>query len=470
MTLTTDARPAVLSRLAADGPAPAAQEPYPDRGQAWFAVTALALVNMMSYVERQIPTLMFAPIKRDFHLTDTQVSLLAGIAFVLFYVGCGLFIGRLADHANRKRIIAVGIVLWSFATISCGLAQSFVRLFIGRVMVGVGEATLGPSATSLISDYFPRDKLAAALSVYTCAQYLGAGFALVVGGLAIQVVGALPQPTLPVIGVLHPWQTTFLVVGVVGMAVIVPVLAVREPARRGRIEAQRAALPLSHTLAFMRLNWKTLAAIYAAFSISSAAGFGTVAWVPTYFVRVHHWAAHDIGYVYGLMLALEGAAGVLAGARFAGWLAERGYRDAYLRAPLIVLTVAGVPAALATLMPTAGASFAFLAFSTFLSSFPVAVIIAALQVITPNQMRAQVIALYFFLANIFGVGLGPTIVAAITDYVYRDEMAVGYSLATAIAVITPIVAILIWLGLAPYRESLARAAAWAAPSDQHGTA
>jgi MFS family permease len=470
MTLTTDARTAVLSGLAADSPTPVVQEPYPARSQAWFVVGALALTNMMSYVERQIPTLMFAPIKHDFHLSDTQVSLLAGFAFVLFYVGCGLFIGRLADHANRKRIISIGIVLWSMATISCGLAQSFVRLFFGRVMVGVGEATLGPSAISLLSDYFPRDKLAGALSVYTGAQYLGAGFALVVGGLAIQVVSALPQPHLPFMGVLHPWQTTFLVVGAVGLAVIIPMLFVQEPPRRGRLAAREKALPLSETIVFMRQNWKTLGAVYAAFSISSAAGFGTVAWVPTYFVRVHHWAAHDIGYVYGLMLALLGGAGVLAGARFADWLAGRGYRDAYLRAPLITLTIAGVPAVLATLMPTAQASFAFLIFSTFLSSFPVAVVIAALQVITPNQMRAQVIALYFFLANIFGVGLGPTIVAAITDYVYRDEMAVGYSLATAIAVITPIVAILVWLGLAPYRESLKRAAAWAAPSDQHGTA
>ena len=468
MTLTTDAQPAVLSRLPADNSPPAAQEPYPARSQAWFVVCALALTNMMSYVERQIPTLMFAPIKHDFHLSDTQVSLLAGFAFVLFYVGCGLFIGRLADHANRKRIITVGIILWSMATISCGMAQSFVRLFVGRMMVGVGEATLGPSAVSLLSDYFPRERLAAALSVYTGAQYLGAGFALVIGGLAIQAVSALPQPHLPFLGALHPWQTTFLVVGAVGMLVLVPMLFVKEPPRHGRLEAQKTSLPLSHTLAFMRQNWKTLGAIYAAFSISSAAGFGTVAWVPTYFVRVHHWAAHDIGYVYGLMLAVLGCAGVLSGARFADWLAARGHQDAYLRAPLITLCIAGVPAALATLMPTAQASFFFLVFSTFLSSFPVAVIIAALQVITPNQMRAQVVALYFFLANIFGVGLGPTIVAAITDYVYRNEMAVGYSLATTIVVITPVVALLVWLGLAPYRESLARAATWAVPTDRHG--
>lgn len=473
MTISSDAQPGVLSRLTAEASLPAAHEPYPARGQAWFVVGALALTNMMSYVERQIPTLMFAPIKHDFGLSDTQVSLLAGFAFVLFYVGFGLFIGRLADRANRKRIIAVGIVMWSLATISCGLAQSFARLFFGRVMVGVGEATLGPSAISMLSDYFPREKLAGALSIYTGAQYLGAGFALVVGGLAIQIVSALPQPHLPVIGVLHPWQTTFLFVGVVGMAVILPILFVKEPRRRGLARSQDGAhpsLPLSHTLAFLRQNWKTLGSIYVSFSISAAAGFGTVAWVPTYFIRVHHWAAHDIGYVYGLLFAFFGCAGVLSGARFAEWMAARGYKDAYLRAPLIALCAASVPAALATLMPNAPASFFFLVFGTYLSSFPVAAVIAALQVITPNQMRGQVVALYFFLANIFGVGLGPTIVAAITDYVYRNEMAVGYSLATAIAIITPTFAIILWIGLSHYCASLERASAWTTPSGEQETA
>jgi MFS family permease len=104
-------------------------------------------------------------------------------------------------------------------------------------------------------------------------------------------------------------------------------------------------------------------------------------------------------------------------------------------------------------------------FSTFLSSFPVALIIASLQLITPNQMRGQIVSLYFFVANIFGVGLGPTLVAMITDYVYHDEMAIGYSLATATAVITPIVAFILWLGLRPYRDSLARAAAWSGRSE-----
>ena len=462
--------PAAGFRNEAATSTPVEKEPFPGARTAWYVTGALAVTNMVSYVERQIPTLMFGPIKHDFGLSDTMVSLLAGFAFVLFYVGFGLFIGRLADRTSRKRIIAAGIVLWGFATMSCGLARSFIQLFLGRVMVGVGEATLGPSAISMLSDYFPTGKLARAVSVYTGAQYLGAGFALVLGGLAIHVVDSLRQPVLPLVGPLHPWQTTFLVVGAIGMLVIVPVLFITEPKRRGLLNAPSGvssrSLPLADTVMFVRQNWRTLGAHFSAFSISSALGFGTVAWMPTYFIRNHHWAAHDIGYVYGLMLAVLGGAGVLAGARFGEWLASRGFRDAYFRAPLITLSLTGIPAALATLMPNAEASLILLVFSTFLSSFPVALIIASLQLITPNQMRGQVVSLYFFVANIFGVGLGPTLVAMITDYIYHDEMAIGYSLATATAIITPIVAFILWFGLSPYRDSLARAATWDGQSDE----
>lgn len=458
MASVTETSPAQAMTGADAGVLPA---PYPDQSYAWFVVGALSLTNMVSYVERQIPTLLFTPIKADFALNDTEVSLLAGFAFVVFYVAFGLVSGRLADRAKRQRIIAIGIVLWGLATMSCGLARSFIQLFLGRVLVGVGEATLGPSAISMLSDYFPREKLARALSLYTGAQYLGAGFALVVGGAAIQIVSDLPAPHLPVIGTLHPWQTTFLIVGALGMLVIVPMLFVKEPPRRGLMGGADAAqaVPFRETLAFMRLNWKTFTAHFAGFSISAAIGFGTVVWMPSYFIRVHHWAAHDIGYVYGLMLALLGGAGVLAGARFAEWLGRR-YPDAYFRAPAITLSLTAIPGTLAVLMPTDGLAFAFLVVATFLSSFPVAVIIAALQVITPNQMRGQIVAMYFFLGNVLGLGVGPTIVAAITDYVFHDEMMVGASIATVTAVVTPIVVgLLIW-GLKPYRESLARAAAW----------
>jgi MFS family permease len=437
-------------------------EVFPAPRVAWYVVGSLALINMVSYIERQIPTLLFTPIKKEFALSDTQVSLLAGFAFVLFYVGFGLVIGRLADRLDRKRIIGIGVVLWSLATMSCGLANSFAQLFTARVMVGVGEATLGPSASSMLSDYFPRGKLARALSVYTGAQYLGAGLALIVGSLAIQIVSRMPPPVLPYVGQIAPWQTTFLVVGLFGSLVLLPFLFVREPRRLG-VTGQAAAgqgVPFGELLAFMKLNWRTLTAHFAAFSIVSTLGFGTVAWMPTYFIRVHHWPAHDIGYVYGMMLAVLGAAGVVAGARFAHWLARLGYRDVYLRAPLITIVLTAIPASLAVLMPTAPASLALLVVSTFLSSFPVALISAALLIITPNQMRGQIGAMFGFLASLLGVGLGPTFIAVITDYVFRNEHAVGYSIATANLIITPVVAALLWWGLRPFRESLARSEAW----------
>ena len=457
MTMSYDTTPAAAGEQLAARAIPAASPAY-----AWYVVCALSLTNMVSYVERFIPTLLFAPIKKDFGLSDTQVSLLAGFAFVLFYVVFGVFIGRLADRSNRKRIIMVGIFFWSLATMTCGLARDFAQLFIARISVGVGEATLGPSATSMISDYFPRERLARALSVYSGAQYLGAGLALVVGGFAIQLVAQLPPIVIPGIGQLATWQMTFLAVGLLGMFVLVPMLFVKEPPRRGVIEtgSSHKGVPFSELWAFLRLNGKTFGAIYGAFSIHAILGFGTVAWIPSYFVRVFGWQAHDIGYVYGMMVGVLGAAGVLMGARFAEWIAARGYVDAYVRAPLIVTLVIAVPQVLCTLMPTAGLSLLLLGICTLLSSFPVAVAIASLQVVTPNQMRGQVLSFYLFTANILGLGLGPTFVALITDYFYKNEHYVGYSLSTAVAIILPLVSIILWFGLKPFRESLARADAW----------
>ncbi len=458
MTMSYEATPAVAGEGSAVRPMPQSSLTY-----AWFVVGALSVTNMVSYVERLIPTLLFAPIKRDFGLSDTQVSLLAGFAFVLFYVLFGMLIGRLADRSNRRRIIIVGIFLWSLATMTCGLARNFMQLFLARISVGVGESTLGPSATSMISDYFPREKLARALSVYSGAQYLGAGLALVVGGFAIQLVANLPPLVIPGIGKLATWQTTFLAVGLLGTFVLIPMLFVKEPGRRGVLAKAHAhkGVPFSEVWAFLKLNKGTFGAIFGAFSIHSILGFGTVAWMPSYFIRVHGWHAHDIGYVYGMMVGVLGTAGVILGARLAEWIAARGYADAYIRAPLMVNLVIAVPQVLCTLMPTAGLSLALLGICTLLSSFPVAVAIASLQIVTPNQMRGQVLSFYLFTANILGLGLGPTFVAMITDYVYKNEHSVGYSLSTAVALILPIVTLILWRGLGPFRESLARSEAWA---------
>lgn len=428
----------------------------------WYVVGVLSFANMVSYVDRQILSLLVVPIKRDLGLSDTEVSLLAGFAFALFYATMGLVVGRLADSRNRALIISVGVFCWSLATAACGLAKNFGQLFLARMAVGVGESTLSPSASSMISDYFPPERLGRAFSFYTGAQYVGAGLALVVGGAAIELVMRLGDLDLPVVGRLYSWQLTFVFVALPGLLVLALMTTVREPPRKGTIEgASREAVPWREVLAFMGRNRKTFTAHFVAYSVSSVVGFGTVAWIPAYFIRVHGWQAQDIGYVYGLMVGILGALGVFGGARLAEHFLRQGKTDGYLRAAMVAQLLVILPGTLAPLMPTPWLVFLFLVPVTFLKSFPVAVGLAALQQITPNRMRARVVALYLLVANILGVGLGPTVVALITDYVFHDEMAVGYSLAAVAFVIPPLCAALLWWGLPHYRRSIAEAAGWA---------
>ncbi len=444
-------------------PAAALEARAPSLTYAWYVVGVLSFANMVSYVDRQILSLLVVPIKQDLGLSDTEVSLLAGFAFALFYATMGLVIGRLADSSNRRIIIAVGVFFWSLATAACGLAKDFSQLFLARMGVGVGESTLSPSASSMISDYFPAERLGRAFSFYTGAQYVGAGLALVVGGAAIELVMTLGDLNLPIVGHLYSWQLTFIFVALPGFLVLALMATVREPARKGAVTdsgAAAPAVPWKDVLTFMGRNRRTFTAHFVAYSVSSVVGFGTVAWIPTYFIRVHGWQAQDIGYVYGLMVGVLGALGVFAGARLAEEFLKRGYTDAYLRAAMVAQLLVILPGTLAPLMPSAWLVFLFLVPVTFLKSFPVAVGLAAIQQITPNRMRARVVAMYLLIANILGVGLGPTVVALITDFVFRDEMAVGYSLATVALLIPPLCAALLWWGLPHYRRSVDEARAW----------
>jgi MFS family permease len=447
----------MIASTAAAGPATSA--PASIR-YGWFVVAALSLVNMVSYVERQMLTLLFAPIKQDFRLTDTEVSLLAGAAFVIFYVVFGLFFGRLADRANRKRIILIGAVFWSLATTACGLAQSFVQLFLARISVGVGEASLSPSALSTISDHFPRERLPRAISVYTGSQYVGAGLALVVGALAIQVATQVPPIDLPGLPPLKPWQMTFVFVGLGGLLFAIPMLFTREPPRRGLAPTPSQidkTARRSQMLSFFAANRRMLTCHFAGFSINTMLGFGVAAWAPTFFIRIHHWAPQDVGYAYGAMMAIGGLSGALVGARIAERLARRGMEDVYFVLPMITATVNMVLFVSAMLSPSAFVALGLMSLGTFIGTLPLSLIMASLQAVAPNQLRGQLVAIFSFLANILGVASGPTVIALLTDYVYRDEQAIGLSMATASLIITPITVTILGIGRAGLRRSLARA-------------
>jgi MFS family permease len=423
---------------------------------AWFVVLALALTNMAAFLERQIVTLLYGPIKADFHISDTQVSLLSGAAFILFGTVFGLFFGRLADRANRKWIITLGVVAWSAATMACGLTRSFGQLFAARIAVGVGEATLSPSAMSLVADYFPRRRLARGMSVYTSSVSAGAGLALVAGGAAIQFVGGLPPLRAPFVGPLAPWQMTFVLVSLCGLVVLLPLAFVKEPARRDAIggEDTPPRLTTGEVLAHLFRQRRFYFYHCAGFSLATVLAAGGVSWIPTFFIRHHHWAPQQIGYAYGLIVAVCGVVGVLAGARIAEWMDARGCRDTNVRLPLIALALAAVPTVLVPVVADPRVALGLLALSSVIGSVATAPIWAALQMVTPNQMRGQVVALFAFIANVVGMGLGPLVVALFTDFIFRDEARVGSALVLATLVLKPIVLVCFWRCLRGYTEAL----------------
>src|SRR5882672_1891382 len=194
-------------------------ESEPSLRYAWYVVFILMVCYALSFVDRQILSLLVGPMKRDLALSDTRIGLLQGLAFALFYGLMGLPLGRLADTRNRRNVIILGVVLWSFLTGACSAARSFWSLFLARMGVGVGEATLSPSAFSLISDYFPKEKLATAMSVYSMGIFIGSGLANIVGGAVVDAVRELPAVTLPLLGTVAPWRFTFLIVGAPGLVI-----------------------------------------------------------------------------------------------------------------------------------------------------------------------------------------------------------------------------------------------------------
>jgi len=433
---------------------------YPSSVRAWVTVAILMVAYVLSFVDRQILNLLVEPIRRDLVINDTQMSLLMGLSFALFYTVCGIPLGRVADTRSRRGLIAVGVLFWSAATAACGMARMYWQFLLCRIGVGVGEAALSPAAYSLIADSFPAERRATAISVYSMGVYLGSGLAFLVGGLVIQFASAQGDVTLPVLGEVRPWQLIFLILGGAGVLFTLLMLAVREPARRG--VGAGVAVPLSEVGRYIRANRRTVLLHNFGFAGLAFAGYGSAAWVPTFYIRTYGWDAGQVGIVYGSIVAVFGCLGIVFGGRLADWMAKRGRSDANMRVGLYAALGALPMVVLFPLMDSALWASVLMAPTVFCLSMPFGVAPAAIQEIMPNSMRGQASAIYLFVITLIGLGIGPTAVALVTDFVFADDAALRYSLliVTTLAVLMSIV--LLAKSLKPYRESVTRLEQWAA--------
>ena len=436
---------------------------YPSAVYSWYVVGILTLSYTVSFIDRQIMALMIEPIKRDLGVSDTQVSLLIGLAFAVFYTLLGVPIARLADRHSRRVVIAVGITIWCFMTAMCGLARNYTQLFLGRVGVGVGEAALSPSALSMLSDYFPKRTRGRAVAVYNTGITLGTGLAMIVGGQLVEMISNAPPVLLPVVGELYAWQTMFIIVGLPGLLMAALMITVREPKRRERLptaEGESPHLALKTVLGFLGSRYRMYGSHFLGMSTVAILAYGLFAWIPTMFIRTWGWSIGDVGLAYGTVTLLAGPLAAVLASVLGERLSARGYEDAQMRAALISIFIGIVGAIGAALSPSPWMAVVMLLPASVGTTAATASGLSALMTVTPNQMRAQASACYYLVVNLLGLTLGPTGIALFTDYVFKDTNALHYSVASVSALAGLFAAVFLTFNLRHYRKAFIESQSW----------
>lgn len=427
---------------------------WPSARHGWYVTCVLLLGFTFSFVDRQVLNLLVEPIRADLAISDTQISFLQGFAFAITYVLMSVPIGRMVDRFNRVWIMIGGVLVWSATTIACGLSRNYTQLLIARMGVGAGEAALSPAAWSVLADYFHPDKLSRPISVYLMGPYIGAGIAMIAGAEVLDWTRTVESIDLPLLGLLAPWQFTFIAVGLPGILIAALIATVREPLRTGRKETGLVVPPWSEVWAYMRANHRIYVALHLGVPFIIVMLYGLQSWTPTILVRVYGWDLADAGRTYGVIALIAGSAGVLSGPVIARVLARWGYVDAPLRVAVVGAATAATMLVCLPFQDTATMALCCIAGASFAVTMPLALITSAMQMVTPNEMRGVINGLYVVTTNVIGLALGPTLVAACTDYVFGDPLAVAQSLGLVSLFMGPIAIGLLLVGAAAYRQKM----------------
>ena len=441
--------------------------PFPNPRYAWYVAALMGVVYVLSYVDRYILSLLIEPIKASLNLTDFQIGLLIGPAFVILFVTVGLPIGWLVDRKSRTSILSTGIALWSVLTAACGLANSFVSLFLVRVGVGIGETTAAPCAFSLFGDYFPKETRPRAVALFMLGAPAGAGVTYIIGGQVFEMIAAAPPVVLPMVGELFAWQTAFLMVGLPGLLVAVLVwLTVREPARQETLYRPSAAGGSTDTFAGPTIAeaagyiWKHKAAYAAVFGgVIGVTAIGAASfWMPALYERTWGWSVGQSGMVIGIILITGGVIGTTLGGHIAATLIKRGVHHAPYYTLLGGALLMAPFAVLYPLMPTpelgSAMLFMFMLGMSIASGTSPSCIIA----ITPGELRGQATVVFFFTINLFGSLAGPPLVGFITDAM-GDPADLKYGLAYVAAGFGLFMILVLWAGFGSFKRSAAERAA-----------
>ncbi|HEX9806811.1 MAG TPA: MFS transporter [Alteraurantiacibacter sp.] len=442
-------------------PTGAEQNTWPAPREAWWAVLIFGVTMTINQLDRGLVNLLVQPIKTDLGLSDTQISLVMGFAFVALYLLLGLPIARLVDGGHRRLILGTCVAVWSSCTALCGLAQNFWQLALFRAGVGAGEAGVAPSISSMMADLFPPDRLPRAMSTMAFAFVCGNGAALLLGGLIIGAFAKIGTVSVPLLGELRPWQMTLILVGLPGMLASLLYFTVPEPRRRVRIEDVGKQTPsLPEVLRYLGKNARVYAPMFIGLALGTMVLSGTAAWTPAFFQRTHGWSPTDYGVTAGIASLITSPIGLIAGIWWAERFIRKGRDDANLRLVAWSHWLALPFSLMMPLLPTPELAIAASVLAGAISVAAIGAQNAAILTVTPNRMRGQMVALFLLMFNVIGFGLGPTIVALLTDFAFGDEAMLRWALVTTVAVLGTLSAVSITLGLKAYGAEVKNARAW----------
>lgn len=387
---------------------------YPGPAQRSYIIGTIFLAGLFGFLDRQIISLLVVPIRADLNLSNTQVSLLYGFAFVFLFATAGLVIGRLIDRYNRRTILAIGVAVWSLATVACGLAPNFNWLFLARVIVGTGEACLAPAACSILADCFRPAYRSRALFVYMLGAFVGLGASMIVGGIVFEMVEREGW-TIAGIG---SWRLVFVLIGAPGLLIAVLVRLMPEPTRKG--VALLEGLEPERILPYLKRHWRLFLAVYVAQSAMAFWSYGIHAWMPTYFIRRFDLSIATVGTQMGFMLAIGGILGAFVGVQLCDRWTLRGTPAAKFRVAAIGSMIAIPPMLLLPFAEAPWQAWACLAVLVTAGPFSSSTGTIMMQDLFPNRMRGQGTTLMLFIISVLGTSAGPLTVGLLIDRMGDD--------------------------------------------------
>ena len=411
----------------------------PSNTYGWYVAFILLIGFTFSFIDRQVLNLLVVPIQNDLNITDTQISALQGLAFVITYVGLCVPIGRIIDKTHRVSVMIIGLLVWSAATIACGFSKNYISMFIARMGIGAGESTVHPGSISILGDYFDSDKIASPMSIYLLGPYLGAGIAMIFGAQVLDWTSQMDSNfILPLVGEVAPWQLTFIAVGLPGILVACLFLTIREPKRRiQEIESQEA--PSFKKIAeYIKNNWQVYGAIIIGNSCLIILLYGLQSWVPTMLLRVYEWDLIQSGRIYGLIAMFAGSAGVLSGPFVLNLMNKNNIDAPHFKLAIFGISMASLSLVLLPFQANVNIALIFVTLASFFVTLPLAGTSSAMVIVSPNRIRGVITGIYVVVTSVFGLVLGPFLVASSTDFIFQDPNAVAKSLALVSVLIGPV--------------------------------